>query len=119
MIDFMYDHLFGPLNIREDQIVFFDGKVDLLEESARIDGYLKKTGAIDFLLLGMGMNGHLGLNEPGTAFDLHSHAAELDSVTAATAKKYFKGPSNLLRGITIGMRDIADAKRVVLLATGL
>ena len=39
---------------------------------------LLKNGPIDMILLGMGMNGHLGLNEPGCSFDLYSHIVDLD-----------------------------------------
>lgn len=118
MIDFMYKNLFEPLGTEENRIIFFDGKADLLAECGRIDAYVRASGGIDFMLLGMGMNGHLGLNEPGTSFELNSHVVLLDSTTKAVARKYFSERPALRDGITLGMKDIGEAKRVALVVTG-
>lgn len=118
MAEFMYEHLFTPLSIREEQILFFDGRKDLESEARRINAHLEASGGVDFMLLGMGMNGHLALNEPGTSFSLDCHAVQVDPVTASVAQKYFKQQQSLKEGVTIGMQTIAKAGRSILIVTG-
>ena len=72
--------------------------------------FIKKYGPIDMMLLGAGMNGHLGLNEPGTSFDLYSHIVFLDETTKIVGQKYFSGKVNLTAGITLGIRYIHGIK---------
>ena len=117
-IDFVYKNLFGPLNIQEEKIIFYDGKSDLAKECAKIDQRIKEIGGIDFMLLGIGMNGHLGLNEPGTSFDKYSHVVVLDNTTKEVGQKYFCEKSLITKGITMGMRNLDSCKRIVLIATG-
>lgn len=117
-VGFMRINLFDKLGIQEDRIVFYDGKGDLSAECTRVDNYLKLNGPIDYVLLGMGMNGHLGLNEPGTPFDRYSHVVELDDTTKTVGQKYFKENTGLTGGITMGMLHVKEAKRVVLMVNG-
>lgn len=117
-IEFMKRNLFEKLDIGEEQIIFYNGKGDLSAECVRIDNYLKSKGPVDYMLLGMGMNGHLGLNEPGTPFDLYSHVVQLDETTKQVGQKYFKNNTLLSGGITMGMLHFKEAKRVVLMVSG-
>ena len=60
--------LFGPLNVDEKNICFFDGRaLDLLAECDRTDRFIKTNGGIDLAVVGLGLNGHVGMNEPGTS----------------------------------------------------
>ncbi|HWQ78679.1 MAG TPA: glucosamine-6-phosphate deaminase [Anaerovoracaceae bacterium] len=118
MAEFMYEHLFSPLGIREEQILFFDGRAALEGEAKRINTYLAASGGIDFMLLGLGMNGHLALNEPGVPFTLDCHVVRVDPTTASVAQKYFRRQHKLKKGVTIGMQTIADAGQRVLIVTG-
>ena len=70
------------------------------------------------LLLGVGMNGHLGLNEPGTSFDTYSHLVKLDEVTKCVAQKYFSGNIHLSKGITLGMKHVMETKTVLVQMSG-
>ena len=70
------------------------------------------------MLLGAGMNGHLGLNEPGTSFDLYSHIVNLDETTKVVGQKYFSGKVNLTAGITLGIKYIMETKTVILQLNG-
>lgn len=118
-MNYMYAHLFEPLGIEDSNIVFFDAASgDLQQECVKVDEYVRKHGPIDLMLLGIGMNGHLGLNEPGVPEDLHSHIVDLDPVTKTVAQKYFKNGRSLEKGITLGIRDIMEAKCVVLIVSG-
>jgi len=71
------------------------------------------------MLLGAGMNGHLGLNEPGTSFDLYSHIVDLDETTRIVGQKYFSGKVTLTSGITLGLKYVMEAKTVILQLNGI
>jgi galactosamine-6-phosphate isomerase len=113
------NQLFRPLNIQNDQIIFFDGKATNLEgECARIEDYIKRKGGIDAAILGLGMNGHIGMNEPGTLPSSRSHIAHIDPVTAKVGQKYFTKETKLSTGVTLGIKTISGARYIMLLANG-
>ncbi|WP_342083096.1 glucosamine-6-phosphate deaminase [Dyadobacter sp. OTU695] len=108
-----------PIGLRPDQIVFFDGKAfDPQAECDRINKIVESLGGLDLIILGVGMNGHLALNEPGTSWDNYAHISELDPITVEVGQKYFNQPTTLTRGITVGIRHILDARAAILLASG-
>lgn len=112
---FMMANFYGPLGIEPERITRFDVHAsDLSVECRRVDEVIFQSGGIDVMLLGAGMNGHLGLNEPGGDFALYSKVVELDPVTAQVGQKYFSNGMKLTRGITLGVRHMFDAKKVVL-----
>ena len=114
---FLRKHFFGPLGIREEQIVFFDiDAEDLAEECRRIDRYVEEAGGIGLMLLGIGMNGHVALNEPGDPFDQGTHVVTLSETTKTVGQKYFSEGMELTRGMTLGMRQVFGAKKVILQA---
>jgi glucosamine-6-phosphate isomerase len=116
---FLRKHLFDHIDYSEDRFCFFDGESDDLEkECIKTDAFVKKYGPVDMMLLGAGMNGHLGLNEPGISFDLRSHIVNLDETTKRVGKKYFSGEVDLTRGITLGIKYIMEAKCVILQLNG-
>jgi glucosamine-6-phosphate isomerase len=116
---YVYKHFFEPLNIPADRIVFFDARAqDLKKECTRIDDFIFKTGPIDLLLVGVGVNGHIGLNEPGSSFDSYCHHIALAASTREGAQKYFKDDRQVERGITLGIAHMMQAKTVVLIANG-
>jgi glucosamine-6-phosphate isomerase len=116
---YVYRDLFKPLNLRPDQIHVFNAKADdLASECKRIDAVIRSKGGLDLLLVGMGMNGHIALNEPGTPFNLGCHVVELAESTKTVGQKYFETETLLTQGITIGLRHLAEARNVVLLVSG-
>jgi glucosamine-6-phosphate isomerase len=116
---FLKKHLFDHIDYSEENLCFFDGEsAELEKECIRTDRFIKKHGPIDLMVLGMGMNGHLGLNEPGTSFDLYSHIVNLDETTKIVGKKYFSGNVELTRGITLGIKYVMEAKMVILQLNG-
>ncbi|MCK8490989.1 glucosamine-6-phosphate deaminase [Spirosoma sp. RP8] len=115
----LYRDLFTPLNLRPDQIYVFNAKsTDLQAECTRIDAVIRKWGGLDLLLVGMGMNGHIALNEPGTPFNLGCHVAELAESTKTVGQKYFDQETQLTKGITTGLRHLAEARAVILIVSG-
>jgi len=116
---FMYKNFFEPLAIEEEKIVFFDACAkDLIEECKRVDSFLASNGPIDLMLVGIGMDGHIGLNEPGVSFELYSHITELNPITKNVAQKYFSRERKLEKGITLGMKNLMEARTVILIASG-
>lgn len=114
---FMYESLFKPLSVKPENIMFFDSKAqDLVEECKRVDKYISENGPIDLMLVGVGMNGHIGLNEPGISFDLYSHVMELDTVTKKVAQKYFNKETELDKGISLGLKHLMEAHVAVMIA---
>jgi glucosamine-6-phosphate isomerase len=116
---FLKKHFFDHIDYSPDNLCFFDGEsVDLKQECKKTDAFIRKFGPIDMILLGAGMNGHLGLNEPGTSFDLYSHIVDLDETTKTVGQKYFSERVTLTKGITLGLKYITEAKTVILQLNG-
>jgi glucosamine-6-phosphate isomerase len=116
---FLKKHFFDHIDYSADNFCFFNGESsDLALECKITDNFIKQLGPIDMMLLGMGMNGHLGLNEPGTPFDLYSHVVQLDDVTRNIGQKYFSGKVMLSGGISLGLKSIMESKTVFLQVTG-
>lgn len=116
---FLKRHFFSHIDYSRDNLCFFDGEAsDLEKECTKTDNFIKKYGPVDMMLLGAGMNGHLGLNEPGTPFDLYSHVVELDETTKTVGQKYFSGEVKLTAGITLGIKYILESNAVILQMNG-
>ncbi len=115
----LYNSFFKPVGLRSDQITFFNAKAaDLDAECQRIDEYLDENGPIDLLILGVGMNGHVGFNEPGSLINQRTYHRELDPVSSVIGQKYFPQPRELKRGITLGLYDLIQAKKILIQVTG-
>ncbi|WP_342429570.1 glucosamine-6-phosphate deaminase [Neobacillus sp. FSL H8-0543] len=116
---YVSEHFFRPLNISHDRIHFFKANNgNLKEECDETDSYILEHGGIDVLLLGVGVNGHLGLNEPFVSLDLNSHVIKLSDSTKVVGQKYFNQEKKLEQGITIGLKQVLESKTVVLIANG-
>jgi glucosamine-6-phosphate isomerase len=116
---FLHKHLFIPLGIKASQYKLFNGMcTEWKDECAKMDEFLQLEGPVDLMLLGIGMNGHLGFNEPGTPWRLHSHVIDLDPTTQTVGQQYFSKPMTLKKGITLGPADILSSKKILLMANG-
>ncbi len=115
----MFEHLYNPAAISNDQIIEFNAQsTDLEMECMKMDRFIEEKGPLDLVVLGIGMNGHLGLNEPGASFSQYSHIVSLTETTRKVAQKYFPQPVELEKGITLGIRHFLEAKRLILIASG-
>lgn len=113
------ERIFGPLGISSNQYHLFDGRsADLTLECRRMDELIAARGGIDLMIVGIGMNGHIGFNEPGTSFDLLSHVIRLDTTTATVGQQYFDQPVHLEQGITLGPAHVLASRRLLLIAQG-
>ncbi len=113
------ENLLKPLGIDPSQYTFFDSMSTNLEsECKRVDELLFSKGGADMIIVGVGVNGHIGLNEPGYSFENYCHVSELADVTIQIGQKYFKENTPLTQGITIGLKHFLEAKVAILIATG-
>ena len=113
------ENLLKPLGINAAKYTFFDSMTtDLESECKRVDELLFSKGGADLIIVGVGVNGHIGLNEPGYSFDNYCHVSELADVTISIGQKYFKESTPLTQGITIGLKHLLEAKVAILIATG-
>lgn len=116
---FFQTKLFEPLQLKPSQYFLFDAMANDLEAACKkMDSIIADKGGIDIMLVGIGMNGHIGFNEPGTPFNKLCHVAELDDTTKTVGQKYFKEKTLLHQGITIGLGHLMNAKKVFLKADG-
>jgi len=117
---FLQTRLFKPLKVSASQVYLFDALAnDTDKECKRMNKIIKEKGGIDFMLVGVGMNGHIGFNEPGVAINNYAHVIELDETTKAVGqKKYFDKPVTISKGITLGLQDFLDARFAIMIANG-
>jgi glucosamine-6-phosphate isomerase len=107
------------LKFRKEQVYLFDAlSKDPQEECVKMDEVIFGKDGIDLMVVGIGMNGHIGFNEPGTSFENYAHIADLDETTVTVGQKYFKGHMNLKQGITLGLKHLLESKKVILMANG-
>jgi glucosamine-6-phosphate isomerase len=115
----MDEFFFDPLNIPAKQIHFFDAlSGDLQHEADKINSVIGWNGGLDIMLVGIGTNGHIAMNEPGTPFDSIAHISELAEETKVVGQKYFKSSTELKYGITLGLKHFAESKLPILMANG-
>lgn len=116
---FMDNQLFNHVSIPREQIYIPDGSAsDLAAECTRYDDILR-TNSIDFQLLGIGVNGHIGFNEPDDLLQSRTHVVHLRPQTIAHNAKFFDDASEVPKSaITMGVQAILQAKKVVLMAFG-
>jgi len=111
--------LLRPLNVPENRVCFFDGSArDIQNEIEKTENFIKEQGGIEVAIVGLGMNGHVGMNEPGTDPASHSHISTIAEETQKVGQKYFTKAQMLSKGITLGIADIMDARNVILLING-
>lgn len=116
---YIIDHVIKPLQLPLANVMFFDACAqDLAAECAKADAFLMQNGPIGLSLMGVGMNGHIALNEPGCSFDATAHVMELDPMTVQVAQKYFNSPTPATQGITLGMQQIMGSELLIVIANG-
>lgn len=116
---FMDKNLFSKINIKKENTYLPDGLSDPAEAAREYDKIIEGLGGIDLQLLGIGHNGHIGFNEPDFAFEKTTHAVELDDSTINANARFFADRALVpRRAVTMGMKSIMQAKKIVLIASG-
>ncbi len=117
---FMNVNLFDHINIDKSRTFVPSGTADdLAAEGEAYDKMIKEFGGIDIQLLGIGEDGHIGFNEPDDCFTGPTHVVDLDESTVKANARFFDSIDDVPRkAITMGMKSIMQAKKVLLVANG-
>ncbi|PLR82950.1 glucosamine-6-phosphate deaminase [Bacillus canaveralius] len=117
---FMFEHLFNHINIPNENVHIPRGTAsDIKKEAKRYEKLIDSIGGVDLQILGIGENGHIGFNEPGTPFDTRTHIVELTESTRQANSRYFDEYSEVPKhAITMGIATILKSKEILLLASG-
>ncbi len=117
---YMREHLFSHLGFDTSRLHLPDGMTQDLEAHCKAyAAHIQAFGGVDLQLLGVGGNGHIGFNEPGTPFDCPCHVVELAEQTRIDNSRFFAEGLMVPRSaITMGMAEIMQAREIVLVATG-
>ena len=117
---FMNKNLFEHINIDLGNTFVPNGcAVDLAGEGKRYDEHIAELGGIDLQLLGIGLDGHIGFNEPDKYFVKSTHVVDLHESTIKANSRFFANIDEVpKRAITMGMVSIMQAKKILLIASG-
>ena len=117
---FMLEEFFNKVNIPLENTHIPDGKSDDLEaEVANYEKIIADLGGIDLQVLGVGRNGHIGFNEPGTPFDSRTQVVSLTDVTIKDNSRFFDKIEDVpTQALSMGLETIMDAKSILFLASG-
>lgn len=117
---YMMNHLFNHVNIDENNINIPNGMVDNIEsECKNYDKRIVEVGGIDLQVLGIGVNGHIGFNEPDISFESETHLVNLDEKTIESNSRFFNSKEEVpTKAISMGIKTIMHSKKIILLACG-
>lgn len=117
---FMNKNLFDRVNIDKNCTFVPNGLAqDPASEGAAYDAHIKALGGIDIQLLGIGLDGHIGFNEPDGVFTAATHLVDLHESTIEANSRFFASRDDVpTKAITMGMMSIMQARRVLLIANG-
>ena len=117
---FMNENLFDRVNIRKECTYVPDGLTkDPAKECAEYDERIEKFGGIDLQVLGMGLNGHIGFNEPCDHFPVGTHLVTLEESTIEANSRFFASKEDVpTQALSMGMKGIMTAKKIVMIVHG-
>ncbi|SEP90452.1 glucosamine-6-phosphate deaminase [Virgibacillus subterraneus] len=117
---YMNEKLFKHIDLPDNRAFLPTGDSDDLQKECRdYETLMYKAEYIDVQVLGLGLNGHIGFNEPGTAFDSRTHIVDLDETTRKANARFFDSLNDVPeRAITMGIETIMESKKILLLVSG-
>ena len=117
---FIWENLFKHININPENVYIPKGDVDDAEEFCNwYEEKIKKSGGIDLQLLGIGSDGHIAFNEPGSSLMSRTRVKTLDEQTIRDNSRFFRKEEEVPRfAITMGVGTILEAKKILLIANG-
>ena len=114
---FMDHNLFDHIDIDKSRTRVPSG-IDVSDPAA-YDKEIEAAGGVDLQLLGIGNNGHIGFNEPGTPFGSLTHIVELTESTREANKRFFKSIDEVpTHAVTMGVKTVMQARSIILMAIG-
>ncbi|HRT68594.1 MAG TPA: glucosamine-6-phosphate deaminase [Bacilli bacterium] len=116
---FMYRNLFSHVDIKDENVHIPSSEGEDMQKNCDDYNRLLHQTTIDLQLLGIGGNGHIGFNEPGTPFDRETFLVKLAERTRQDNKMFFKEDEEVPHyAITMGIKNIMEAKKIVMLISG-
>ncbi len=117
---FMNENLFKGINILPENTFVPSGIAQNIEEECKnYDQHIKDLGGIDLQLLGIGVDGHIGFNEPADCFEKNTHLVKLHESTIEANSRFFENKEDVPKeAVTMGMMSIMQAKKILLIANG-
>lgn len=117
---FMDYNLFNHINIPKKNTHVPNGcAADLQHECIEYENMIKKAGGVDLQILGIGHNGHIGFNEPGTPFNSITHVVDLDERTRKANSRFFSTVDEVPgRAISMGIKTIMMSRKIILIVFG-
>ncbi len=117
---FMNEHLFRHINISLDHTHVPNGlEPDPVKACDDYNSIIRENGGVDLQLLGLGLNGHIGFNEPGAAFEKETHCVDLTQSTIDANSRFFESMDLVPKqAYTVGIKTIMQAKKIVVIASG-
>ena len=116
---YMREHLFRHVNLSRERIHLLNGMTDDPEqECLTFEAAIKKAGGIDIQLLGIGENGHIAFNEPGSSLASRTRFKTLATSTIVSNKECFPGGEPPRHVLTMGVGTILESRLCLLLAYG-
>lgn len=117
---YMKQNFFSHVNLDPSNCYLPDGRAESpAEECSRYEQLIASLGGIDLQLLGLGHNGHIGFNEPGTGFDEKTHLVTLSESTRQANSRFFPAENDIPKqAITMGIKSIMKARRILLCVSG-
>lgn len=117
---FMQQHLYSHIDIRPWNTFLFDGMAqDPEQECLAFEAKIRAVGGVDLWLLGLGGNGHIAFNEPGSDPASRSRVVTPNAETAAANSRHFAALSEVpTQGLTVGVGTILEGRQIALIATG-
>lgn len=117
---FMDHNLFNHINVKRENINFPDvKKYEKEHQNGSYEQVIEKLGGIDFTILGIGENGHIAFNEPGSQEQDITRVVDLTESTINANKRFFASEKDVPRkAVTMGIGTILKSKKIMLLATG-
>ena len=116
---FMNHNLFDHIDVKKENTHVPSGTGDIEAKAKEYDKLIASYGGIDLQILGIGSDGHIAFNEPGTPLDSLTHVAELAPSTIKDNSRFFNSIDEVpTKAVTMGLKSIMNAKKIVLIATG-
>ena len=118
---FMWNNFFKHVDIQKEHVNILNGNVaDLTEECSRYEGKISSYGGIQLFMGGVGGNGHIAFNEPGSSFTSRTRMETLKEETITANSRFFDNDVNKVpkTALTVGIGTITDAKEVLIVVNG-
>lgn len=117
---FMNHNLFSKVNINLERTFLPDGmEPDSDKACSDYNQIIVDVGGVDLQLLGLGHNGHIGFNEPGTAFEAETHCVDLTESTIKANQRFFASADEVPKqAYTMGIKTIMQARKILVVVSG-